>query len=50
MLGLPLNLNDRNLAQTTALAKSSLVTQHEFMAKISEERAMYQRMLNLTPQ
>jgi hypothetical protein len=43
-----------SLAQTDALAKllidKGIITQAEFMAKIAEERAVYQRMLNPTPQ
>ena len=43
-----------SLAQTDALAKllieKGVITQQEFLAKISEERVTYQRMLNLTPQ
>ena len=43
-----------SLAQTDALAKllieKGLITQEEFMQKISEERATYQKMLNPTPQ
>jgi hypothetical protein len=39
-----------SLAQTDALAKllieKGVITQQEFLAKISEERATYQRMLN----
>ena len=39
-----------SLAQTDALAKllieKGIITQQEFLAKISEERATYQRMLN----
>ena len=39
-----------SLAQTDALAKllieKSIISQQEFLAKISEERATYQRMLN----
>jgi hypothetical protein len=42
------------LAQTDALAKllieKGLITQEEFMQKISEERATYQKLLNQTPQ
>ena len=38
-----------NLAQTDALAKllieKGIITQQEFLAKISEERATYQAML-----
>jgi hypothetical protein len=40
------------LAQTDALAKllieKGVITQAEFLEKISEERATYQRMLNPT--
>ena len=43
-----------SLAQTDALAKllieKGVITQQEFLAKISEERVTYQRMLNPTPQ
>jgi hypothetical protein len=43
-----------SLAQTDALAKllieKGIITQVEFLRKISEERATYQRMLNPTPQ
>ena len=43
-----------SLAQTDALAKllieKGIITQPEFMAKIAQERATYQRMLNLTRQ
>ena len=39
-----------SLAQTDALAKllleKGLITREEFMQKISEERATYQKMLN----
>ena len=42
-----------SLAQTDALAKllieKGLITREEFMQKISEERATYQRMLSPTP-
>ena len=42
-----------SLAQTDALAKllieKGLITQEEFMATISEERATYQKLLNPTP-
>jgi hypothetical protein len=42
------------LAQTDALAKllidKGLITREEFMEKISEERATYRKLLNLTPQ
>ena len=43
-----------SLAQTDALAKllieKGIITQEEFMRKISEERATYQKLLNPTPQ
>jgi hypothetical protein len=43
-----------SLAQTDALAKlligKGLITREEFMQKISEERGMYQKLLNPTPQ
>jgi hypothetical protein len=43
-----------SLAQTDALAKllieKGLITREEFMQKISEERATYQRLLNPIPQ
>jgi hypothetical protein len=43
-----------SLAQTDALAKllieKGLVTQEEFLQKISEERATYQKLLNPTLQ
>jgi hypothetical protein len=43
-----------SLAQTDALAKllieKGIITQQEFLQKIAEERATYQRMLNLTRQ
>jgi hypothetical protein len=43
-----------SLAQTDALAKllieKGLITQEQFMEKISEERATYQKLLNPTPQ
>jgi hypothetical protein len=43
-----------SLAQTDALAKllieKGLITQEEFMHKISEERATYQKLCNPTPQ
>jgi hypothetical protein len=42
-----------SLAQTDALSKllieKGLITQEEFMQKISEERATYQKLLNPTP-
>jgi hypothetical protein len=42
------------LAQTDALAKllikKGLITRGEFMQKIWEERGMYQKLLNPTPQ
>jgi hypothetical protein len=43
-----------SLAQTDALAKllieKGLITREEFMQKISQERATYQRLLNPTQQ
>jgi hypothetical protein len=43
-----------SLAQTDPLAKllieKGLITREEFMQKISEERAAYQKLLNPTPQ
>ena len=43
-----------SLAQVDALSKvlieKGIITQQEFLAKISEERATYQRMLNPTKQ
>jgi hypothetical protein len=43
-----------SLAQTDALAKvlieKGLITRQEFMEKISQERATYQKLLNPTPQ
>jgi hypothetical protein len=43
-----------SLAQTDALAKllieKGLITREEFMQRISEERAMYQKLFNPTPQ
>jgi hypothetical protein len=43
-----------SLAQTDALAKllieKGFITQEEFMRKISEERAPYQKLFNPTPQ
>ena len=43
-----------NLAQTDALSKllidKGLISQQEFLEKIAEERATYQRMLNPTRQ
>jgi len=43
-----------SLAQVDALSKllidKGMITQQEFLAKISEERATYQRMLNPTKQ
>jgi hypothetical protein len=43
-----------SLAQTDALAKllidKGIITQHELLQKIAEERATYQRMLNPTRQ
>ena len=41
-----------SLAQTDALSKllieKGIITQQEFLAKIAEERATYQKMLNPT--
>ena len=43
-----------SLTMTDALAKllieKGLITREEFMQKISEERATYQKLLNPTPQ
>ena len=43
-----------SLAQTDALAKllieKGLITRAEFMQKISEERATYQKLFDTTPQ
>jgi hypothetical protein len=43
-----------SLAQADALAKllieKGLITREEFMKKISEEQATYQKLLNPTPQ
>ncbi len=43
-----------SLAQVNALAKllieKGLITREEFMEKISEERAMYQKLFNPTQQ
>jgi len=43
-----------SLAQTDALAKllieKGMITQQEFLQKIADERATYQRMLNPTAQ
>ena len=43
-----------SLAQKDALAKlfieKGLITREEFMQKISEERATYQKLFNPTPQ
>jgi hypothetical protein len=43
-----------SLAQTDALAKllieKGVITKHEFLQKVSDERATYQRMLNPTRQ
>jgi hypothetical protein len=43
-----------SLAQTDALAKllieNGLITQEEFMQKVSEERGTYQKPFNPTPQ
>jgi hypothetical protein len=53
----PVNLQElivSSLAMADALAKllieKGLITQDEFMRKLSEERATYQRLLNPTPQ
>jgi hypothetical protein len=53
----PVTLNElliSSLAQTDALSKllieKGVITQQEFLQKIAEERAAYQRMLNPTPQ
>jgi predicted transcriptional regulator len=44
----------KQLAQADALAKllieKGVITQEEFMERISEERATYQKLLNPTPQ
>jgi hypothetical protein len=43
-----------SLAQTDALAKllieKGVISREEFMQKISEERAVYRKLLNPTPQ
>jgi hypothetical protein len=43
-----------SLAQTDALAKllieKGLITQEQFMRKLSQERATYQKLFNPTPQ
>ena len=43
-----------SLPQTDALAKllieKGLITREEFMQKVSEERATYQKLFNPTPQ
>jgi hypothetical protein len=43
-----------SLAQTDALAKllieKGLITREEFMQNIAEERAVYRKLLNPTPQ
>ena len=43
-----------SLAQNDALAKllieKGMITREEFMQKLSEERATYQKLLNPTPQ
>ncbi|HEY6364362.1 MAG TPA: hypothetical protein VI585_06175 [Candidatus Binatia bacterium] len=53
----PVNLQElvvSSLAMSDALAKllieKGLITQEEFMRKLSEERAIYQKLLNPTPQ
>jgi hypothetical protein len=53
----PVNLQElivSSLAMTDALAKllieKGLITQEEFMTKLSEERATYQKLLNPTSQ
>ena len=53
----PLTLEEllvSSLAQTDALAKllieKGLISRQEFVQKISEERATYQKMLKPTPQ
>jgi ParB-like chromosome segregation protein Spo0J len=53
----PVNLQElivSSLAMADALVKllieKGFVTQDEFMRKLSEERATYQRLLNPTPQ
>jgi hypothetical protein len=56
-MGNPVTLEEllaSSLAQTDALAKllieKGLITREEFMRKISEERATYQKLLTLTAQ
>ena len=43
-----------SLAQSDALAKflieKGIITQQEFLQKISEQRAIYQKLLNTVPQ
>jgi hypothetical protein len=53
----PVNLQElivSSLAMADALGKlfieKGIITQDEFMRKLSEERATYQRLLNPTPQ
>jgi hypothetical protein len=53
----PVNLQEltvSSLAMADALAKllveKGLITQEEFMRKLSSERTCYQRLLNPTPQ
>jgi hypothetical protein len=53
----PITLNElvvSSLAQTDALAKllidKGIITQQEFLQKVSDERATYQKMLNPTRQ
>jgi hypothetical protein len=53
----PVSFQERlisRLTQTDALAKllieKGLITKHEFLQKVSDERATYQRMLNPTTQ
>src|SRR4029453_4148170 len=49
-----LGISHLSTGQTDALAKllieKGLITREEFMQKISEERAMYQKLFNPTPQ
>jgi hypothetical protein len=40
----------QNDARAKLLIEKGLITREEFMQKISEERATYQKMLNPTPQ
>jgi hypothetical protein len=40
----------RLIALATLLIEKGLITRDEFMQKISEERATYQKLLNPTPQ